>query len=480
MTSIKFGTDGWRDLMYDRFNLPNVRRVVRAIAQYTKDHRGAERGIVVGYDARFFSDLFARETAQILQDEGIKAFLGVRDFPTPVIAFAVQHYGAFGAIMFTASHNPSEYNGIKFIPEYAGPASPDITRAIEAKLDVILAEGTAEPAAAAGNAPLAESDRLRLIDPTAEYLAQLSKLVDVQAIRQSGLRVIVDPLYATGRGFLPSLLADCPVEEIHNWRDPLFGGSMPDPQDKFLSELKARVRSSPNTIGLATDGDADRFGIVDCDGSYLTPNQVISLVMYHLIKSRGYQGVVARSVATTHLLDKLGAAYGVEVIETPVGFKYIGELMRSRPVIVGGEESGGLSVRGHIPEKDGILACALMAEMVAVTKQPLGATLNQIYDQVGHFLTRRIDLHLSEAAKTAILERCRTAPPERIGALKVGEVRTIDGFKFVLEDGSWFLIRPSGTEALIRVYFEAGSARALDALSEPVQGLLEQWGKTGD
>ncbi|TCL76353.1 phosphomannomutase [Hydrogenispora ethanolica] len=475
MTVIKFGTDGWRDLMYDRFNLPNVCRVVRAIAKYTKEHQGAERGLVIGYDARFFSDLFAKKAAQIAAAAGIKVFLGSRDFPTPVIAHAVKQHGAFGAMMFTASHNPPEYNGIKFIPEYAGPASLEITREIENCLESLPESAAAD--AAMGTGPLASDPRIQVIDPTSDYLKQLGELVDVQAIREAGLRVVVDPMFATGRGFIPGLLSGCPVEEIHGWRDPLFGGFMPDPQDQFLAELKAKVSAGPHAIGLATDGDADRFGIIDCDGTYLTPNQVIPLLMLHLIRSRGYRGVAARSVATTHMIDRLGEVYGVETIETPVGFKYIGELMRTRPVIIGGEESGGLSVRGHIPEKDGILAGALMAEMVAVTRQPLHATLRQLYEQVGHFLTRRLDLHLTEEAKGTILERCRTAPPERIDALAVREVRTRDGFKFVLEDGSWFLIRPSGTEALIRVYFEAGSAQALDNLSGSVGLLLEQWGK---
>ncbi len=470
---IKFGTDGWRDLMYDRFNLPNVRRVVKAIAKYTKDNQGAERGIVIGYDARFFSDLFARETARLLVAEGIKVFFGVRDFPTPVVAYAVKLYGAFGAVMFTASHNPPEYNGIKFIPEYAGPASLEITQAIEANLALI---SEADQDHAVAGAKLATHPLLQEVDPTDRYLEQLRQLVDVKAIRESGLRIVVDPMNATGRGFIAKLLDGCPVEEIHSQRDPLFGGFMPDPQDKFLGELKERVRSSPKAIGLATDGDADRFGIVDSDGTYLTPNQVIPLLLYHLVKTRGYQGVVGRTVATTHMIDKLGALFEVAAIETPVGFKYIGELMRTQPVIVGGEESGGLSVRGHIPEKDGILACALMAEMMAVTKQPLQATLNELYEKVGRFYTNRLDIHLTDAEKAAILSRCQGAPPETVGSLKVRELRTTDGFKFVLEDDSWFLIRPSGTESLIRVYFEAGSPQALDGLIQPVQELLQQWG----
>lgn len=253
---------------------------------------------------------------------------------------------------------------------------------------------------------------------------------------------------------------------------------MPDPQVKFLGEMMTLSQSKDNSIGLATDGDADRFGIVDGDGSYLNANQVISLLMWHLITKRGWKGIAARTVATTHMIDRLGELYGVETIETPVGFKYIGEIMRTKPVIIGGEESGGLSIQGHLPEKDGILACALMAELRAVTGKPLMATLAELYAKVGQFYTRRLDIHLSEAAKAAVLDRCKTSPPEAVGAIKVKEVRKIDGFKFILSNGGWFLIRPSGTEPLIRIYFETNSIGEQDELVANVQRLVDQWGKT--
>lgn len=470
MPEIKFGTDGWRDLMYDRFNLPNVRRVVEAIASYTKDNHGEDRGVIVGYDARFFSDFFAKEAAEILASQGIKVYLGERDFPTPVIAFSVTQYQAFGAIMFTASHNPPEYNGIKFIPEYAGPASLEITKAIEAN----LAKHSGAETVIRQPAP----QLITKFDPTDSYLKQLQKLIDVDAIKKAKLNLVIDPMYATGRGYLAELFKECPVNEIHNRRDPLFGGFMPDPQAKFLGELMTLVKSKDNSIGLGTDGDADRFGVVDSDGSYLNANQVISLLMWHLITNRGLKGIAARTVATTHMIDRLGELYGVEVVETPVGFKYIGEMMRTKSVIIGGEESGGLSIQGHLPEKDGILACALMAELRAVTGKPLLTTIQDLYAKVGQFFTKRIDIHLSEPAKAAILERCKTSPPEAVGAMKVKEVRKIDGFKFILSNGSWFLIRPSGTEPLIRIYFETNSIQDQEELVSNVQRLMDQWGKT--
>jgi len=465
MTTIKFGTDGWRDLMYDRFNLPNVLRVVRAVARYVIDHRGQERGVVVGYDARFFSDFFAREAARMFSANGIKAYIGERDYPTPVIAFAVKQLNAFGAVMFTASHNPPEYNGIKFIPEYAGPAMPEITGEIEANL---AGETNFEKTPVSGDNSL-----LVNINPTEAYLGQLRALVDTDRIIQAGLNIYIDPMYASGRGFLRQLLAGSAPTEIHGRKDPLFNGAMPDPQEKLLGDLKTRVSGVPNSIGLATDGDADRFGIIDSDGSYLTPNQVITLLLDHLIKNKGMRGVAVRTVATTHMIDRLAELYGVKVIETPVGFKYIGEMMRTGPVIIGGEESGGLSVAGHLPEKDGILACALMAELRAVSGVPLMETLKEVQSRIGNFFTQRIDLRLSDEAKAKALLNLKMNPPARVGGKAVVETRTVDGFKFILADGSWFLARPSGTEPLIRIYFEAHSRRELEEMAGEARQLVE-------
>lgn len=469
MTEIKFGTDGWRDLMYDRFNLPNVKQVVHAISRYVLAHNGAKRGVVVGYDARFFSDFFAAEAGKILNRYGIKVYFGSRDYPTPVIAFAVKHYGAFGAIMFTASHNPPEYNGIKFIPEYAGPATLEITKEIENQLAQL---GATEPVVAETKVTEGIWEN---INPIAAYLQELRKLVDVQKIIDSGLEIVIDPMCATGRGILAQLLQGAKVTEIRNHRDPLFEGGMPDPQAKYLTKLQEAVLSRKNAIGLAMDGDADRFGIIDSDGTYLTPNQVISLMLYHLVKHHGCKGVAVRSVATTHFIDRLGQRLGIETVETPVGFKYIGELMRTQPVVVGGEESGGLSVLGHIPEKDGVLAGALMAELLAVTGKSLGETLKQLAAEVGESHSQRLDLRLSEADKGQVLQGFKTTKLEEIGGVAIVEKRTLDGVKFILANGDWFLVRPSGTEPLIRIYFEAAGPQALKELMAAVQQLVDGW-----
>ena len=459
---IKFGTDGWRAIMCDQFNVGPVRQVVQAIADHVHKHGGEERGLVVGYDARFFSDRFALEAAGVLAANGIKVFTLSRDLPTPVVAYAVQQQKAFGAVMFTASHNPPEYNGIKFIPEYAGPASPVITAEIEAYLaQRQLGDGILPVQAGGTGCGLGVA-----IDPLPDYLEHLATLVNRQAIADAGLTIIYDPMYASGRGLPEQLLGGfCRFEEIHERRDPLFGGMMPDPQSKNLDELRARVLAVPNAIGLATDGDADRFGIIDSDGTYLTPNQVLALLLVHLIRTRHWHGVAARTVATTHLVDRIGLDYGVETIETPVGFKYIGELMRTKPVIIGGEESGGLSIRGHIPEKDGILACALAAEMRAMTGQPLTATLAELRRVYGGFYTRRLDLHLPAEDKDQVMRSFVGDPPARILGHEVAEIRRLDGIKCLLENGSWILLRPSGTEALVRAYVEAPSEQELDALA---------------
>lgn len=456
---IIFGTDGWRDKMYARFTQPNVHRVVRAIAAYTKQEGGAERGIVVGYDARFFSDHFAKEAIKVLTSEGIRVFAMPRDLPTPVVAFAVRQLNAFGAVMFTASHNPPEYNGIKFIPEFAGPATPEITSAIEAAVPD-----------SPGEKPVLCPERVVEYNPTADYITHLKTLVDVDAIRRSGIRLGYDPMFGSGRGILEELLTGSDLHVIRNWRDPLFGGGMPDPQEALLPDLMGWVRSNPGAIGVATDGDADRFGIIDEGGRYITANQLIPLLCYHLVKNRGFKGVAGRSVATSHLLDRLAASFGLETVETPVGFKYLGELMRQRPTVICGEESGGLSIGGHIPEKDGILACALAAELRMVEGRSLWSILQEIGNQVGAAYSQRVDYHIDPSERGCIIDGLSQSPPSDVNGHTVTEIRKIDGFKFILSNGDWFLVRPSGTEPLFRLYFETIRPQDMEPLVAWVQG----------
>lgn len=468
---IKFGTDGWRAIMCDTFTFANVRIVVQAIASYLLDEGKGHKGIVIGYDARFLAERFAEEAAKIMIANGVKVYMMPEDAPTPVVAYAVTLCQSAGAIMFTASHNPPEYNGIKYIPEYAGPASEDITRAIEANLGHDI-----PPQAERVDLEIArQQGKLQDINPRDEYFEHVRGLVDFAAIRTSGLKIVCDPMYASGRNYLPDILRanGCEVETIRGHRDPLFGGGLPEPTAKELASLAEKIQATGSHLGLATDGDADRFGIIDGTGKYITPNQVIALLLVHLVEHKGYTGSVIRTVATTHLLDRLAEKYGLEIYETPVGFKYICEHMRTRPVIIGGEESGGLSIGTHIPEKDGILANLLIAELQAVDGRNLSEIFADILAEVGPFYSRRIDLRYPEEKKATLVQGLISDAPQEIAGKQVVQVIDVDGAKLIFDDGSWFLVRPSGTEPLLRVYLEGSSEEAVEKLAAAVSQYVE-------
>ncbi|SMB91406.1 phosphoglucomutase, alpha-D-glucose phosphate-specific [Thermanaeromonas toyohensis ToBE] len=465
---IKFGTDGWRAIIADEFTFSNVRYVVQAIADYLLEETDNRR-IVIGYDHRFLAENFAASAAEVLAGNGFTVFLPEKAIPTPVTAFAVRSLEAAGAIMFTASHNPPEYHGLKFIPSYAGPAVPEITSKIEERIAL-------KPQIKHLNLDMArKKGLLQAFDPQERYLKHLEGLLDMEILGRSGLKIIVDPLYGAGLGYLENLLsrAGCQVESIHNWRDPLFGGRLPDPSARGLEELAERVRLQGAHLGLALDGDADRFGVVDSDGTYLTANQVLFLVLAHLVEVRGKRGGVARTVATTHLLDRLARAYGLEVEETPVGFKYIAQALLHKGCILGGEESGGLSIEGHIPEKDGILATGLVAEIRARSGCPLKHLLAELLKRYGPLFSERLDIHVSPESKKKVLNKLTHYEPARLGEQPVVGRVTIDGVKFLLADGSWALIRPSGTEPLFRVYIEAPNQETLKGIREDLRAGLE-------
>lgn len=472
MAKIKFGTDGWRAIMAREFTFDNVKIVTQAIARYVLAHGMAERGVVIGYDNRFLSEHFAGAVGEVLTGNGIPVFITNRATPTPVTAFEVKRRGAAGAVMLTASHNPPEYNGIKFIPEYAGPALPYITDELEKYVNELAETGAYKDLDLAKGK---EKGLVQYIDPFEDYVAHLKNVVDMDSIRRAGLKVVVDPMFGAGIAYLDRILADagCQVEVIHGYRDALFGGSMPEPSDKVLTELKDRVVAGGALLGLAMDGDADRFGIIDRDGQYINANQVLYLIYWHLIKNRGIKGPVARSVATTHMLDKIAAGYGLEVDETPVGFKYIGESMMKKGSILGGEESGGLSITGHIPEKDGILATALIAELVATEHKSLREILTDLDREYGGLLSERLDIHCSQETKERVLVELKELVPPEIGGSKVEKVNAVDGKKFVLADGSWVLIRASGTEPLFRIYVETDSAEKLRRIQQSMREILK-------
>ncbi len=464
MTRIQFGTSGWRGIIADDVTLPRARIVVQGIADHLKGARLEEQGAVVGYDTRFLANRFAHEAAKVLGANGIRVFLCDRDTPTPVVAYETLRRQAGGAINITASHNPPEWSGIKFSTATGGPALPQVTQFIEDRAN----ERGEEPIETLEIDIAEKAGLLTMIDPLGPYLMHLRSLVDYETIRRKSLRVVVDPLFGTGRGYLDEACRDagCEVEVLHDWRDPLFGGDSPDPSPKRLGELGERVRKRQAHLGLATDGDADRFGIVDSDGSVVSANQILALLFKHLITTRPDPGGVARSVATTHLVDAVAHHYHLPLHETPVGFKYLGDLIAQGKVILAGEESAGLSIRGHVPEKDGILACMLVAELVANREgASLSQLLEELYAEVGTLISRRIDLSMKPGERDRLLAKLQE-PPRTLAGRRIREVQRVDGTKLLLEDGSWILIRPSGTEPVVRLYVEAENPKDLERLIE--------------
>ena len=466
MSEISFGTDGWRDRIAEGFTFANVRIVAAAVGATIIAQHGTKKPVLIGHDTRFLGRAFAETVACVLEHLGLEVWIASRDVPTPVIAHAARDLDSAGAIQLTASHNPPEYGGIKYIPEYAGPATKEMTDRIVAEVRRLEASGEVLPQG---------RSKGRAFDPTDRYLADVRRLVDLEAIRKAGLRVVYDPLFATGRGYLDVLLreAGAQVEVLHDTPDPLFGGGMPEPAEAQLGELVARVRETGAALGLATDGDADRFGVVDAEGKFYTPNQVLALLARHLVKNRHHTGAIVRTVATTHLLDRLAALHHLPIRETPVGFKWVGACMREEAVLIGGEESGGLSIGPHIPEKDGVLANLLVAEMLAMEGKPLATIWQDLVSEVGYDpANQRLDLHLSPGVKERLLEAAREEVPGLLAGRRVLETRLLDGVQLVLEGDAWVLVRPSGTEPLVRVYLEAPDRPALVELLAAVQEWL--------
>ena len=459
MARIAFGTSGWRGILCEDFTFDNVKVVVQAIADHLKENGEAPKGVVVGSDTRFMGRRFTEEAARVLAGAGIKAYLCNRDVPTPVLSFEILRRGLAGGINFTASHNPPEYNGIKFSPSWGGPALPETTKDIEQRANRML--GTVcytEPSLE--NAQ--KSALMELIDPRPDYLAALEQKIDFDAFKSIG-KLALNPMYGTSRGYLEPLLQKlgAPYTIINDHLDPYFGGQPPEPSEAHIPDFIALVKNDPAIrLGLATDGDADRFGILDADGSYIEPNYIIALLLDYLIRVRKLSGGVARSVATSHFVDAVAKKHGVPVFETPVGFKYIGELICQDKIVIGGEESAGLTIKGHVPEKDGILACFLVAEMVAREGKTVRELLERLYGEVGCFITRRDNLRLSPELEAAYPGKVASVPRE-IAGTAVTDVITLDGVKLLLADGSWMLFRKSGTEPVVRLYGEASNEARL-------------------
>ena len=452
MANIKFGTDCWRAVVGKDFNAENVETVIKAIGKYVYEKFGAEKKILIGYDPRNKAGEFSKQAAEILSGLGFEVLYSDKIIPTPVLAFNAKFLDAC-AVMFTASHNPPEYLGIKFIPDYAGPATSDITDELVAN----LGESTNK----FGNGKIIEYN----FSPA--YFEHIKSLIDFTAIRKLKSKIIFDGLYAASIGYFDEILKEenIPFEAIHMYHDVNFGGGMPEPKPKYLQELIAKVKEYDNAVGFANDGDSDRFGVINEKGEYVSPNEIIAILLMHLKTRKNFKGGLVKTVGASLLLNKTAEKLGVDVIETAVGFKHVGDAMRKFNPIIGGEESGGLSIQGHIPEKDGILANLLILEAMAYADKPLFEMQKDLYDFVGcHFYNDRIDKHLDNTGEIKpVLDEFRSK--KTVGDFIVKSMDTKDGVKLYFDDDtSWILVRPSGTEPLLRIYFESDSLEKIEKL----------------
>ncbi|MCQ2754255.1 MAG: phosphoglucomutase/phosphomannomutase family protein [bacterium] len=454
---IKFGTDGWRAVLDKEFTQENVERVTLAIGKYVYDNYGFDKQIIIGYDPRNMADKYAKLCAELLYQKGFKVQLSSRVVPTPVLAYNAKNKNA-AAVMFTASHNPPEYLGMKFIPDYAGPATQEITDEIVANLDKDYDFG--------------KNGSLDEVDFAPDYYKHLESLINIEKIKTLNSTIIYDGLYSASIGYFDELLKrhNIKFKTLHMEHDPNFGGKMPDPKPKYLKELVEEVKNTPNSIGVANDGDADRFGVINENGEYVSPNEIIAILLKYLLK-KGFEGSVVKTVGSSILIDNVADKLGIKVIETAVGFKHVGEAMRLNKTIIGGEESGGLSIQGHIPEKDGLIANLLVLEAMADSGKSLKELQNEIYELGGKYYTDRIDLELkSREEVNPILNKFENI--KQVGLSEVTEVDTKDGVKLMLGKNTKILVRPSGTEPLLRIYFESDDEEKLVVLKNEVSKLL--------
>lgn len=472
--TIHFGTDGWRAVISDTFTFNNLRLVTQAIADAVATDgwlNGAGNGLspdprvmVVGFDTRFLSDRYAAEAARVLAANGFTVHLAQADAPTPAISYAVRHLNAIGGIMITASHNAPRYNGVKLKAAFGGSASPEQCR----KVEVYLNDNEAQ-ARGPNLMEFEQARQLKLIqrfNPIPAYTEHLRRLIDFDLIAENPQRIVVDSMYGSGRGVIRSILqgTGCEVFEIRGEMNPGFGGVHPEPISRYLGALAGAIATGAGSFGLATDGDADRIGAMDERGNFVDPHKIMALALRYLVRKRGWQGSVVRTVSTTRMIDRLARKYELPLHETPVGFNHIADYMLKEGVLIGGEESGGISFKGHIPEGDGILMGLLIVEMVADSGGSLVDLVDDLLAEVGPAFYERRDLRLKHpVAKDKMTARLQNEAPAQIGGEKIIEISTRDGVKYILSDDSWLLIRPSGTEPVLRVYAEG---RSMDMVKE--------------
>ena len=468
--AIKFGTDGWRAIIGEDFTFDNVRLCAQGAADLLKSHNLAQRGFVVGYDTRFASAQFAAAVAEVMTANGVPTLLCDRTAPTPTIAYNLVAKDAGAGCVITASHNPAAYNGFKYKPDYGGSALPEIVAELEERINGAASRG-------ALRMPLADAEARGLLEyfnPLPDYLAHIASFVDVAAIRNAGLDIIVDAMHGAGAGYFAELLdgGSTRVSEIRAEPNPAFPAmAQPEPLAHNLEPLMNEVADRTADVGLANDGDADRLGVIDDDGRFITTLQTYALLCMHQLDTLGRRGPIVRSITMTGMVDKLGAIYDVPVHETPVGFKYLGPVMMSEDALLAGEESGGYAFRGNVPERDGILSGLMLLDMMVKTDMGVADLLAELEDKVGPHHYDRLDLQFDESQRAAILARLQSGAPASLGGKRVERVDTIDGFRYLLSGGYWTLVRFSGTEPLLRIYAEAESPAAVRLLLDEARAL---------
>ena len=485
MPKIQFGTDGWRAIIADDFTYDNVALCAQGVANFLKQEHLAERGLVVGYDTRFASKEFGGRVAEVMAGNGISTFLADRAAPTPVLSYGILHRKAAGAAIITASHNPALWNGFKFKPDYAGSATPEITSRLEREIESAAEEGVASlPLATARSEGLVQG-----FDPMPPYLEHVARLVDLEAISWAGLHVVVDAMYGAGAGYLPALLTNSTdrraaepsgrgnttsVLEVHGEHNPAFPGlERPEPIASNLGYLSRLVVERGADVGIGLDGDADRVGIVDEKGVFITPLQTFALLALYLLEVKGERGALVKSLTSTSMVYRLGEIYGVPVYESPVGFKYICPIMLRENALMGGEESGGFGFRGHIPERDGILSGLVVLEYMARTGKRPSELIDHLYDVVGPHYYERRDVSFPPEARDRLRSGLEGSEPSEVAGMPVLSTDTIDGRRFVFPSNAWLLVRFSGTEPLLRIYAEAESPATVEMLLDGAEALLE-------
>ena len=469
MTSIKFGTDGWRGVIAEDFTFANARIVAHAIARHVVRNEDARKGVLIGYDHRYAADRVAAAVAEVISASGTPVWLTDKPCPTPAISYLVRDRGAAGGIVITASHNPYRWNGIKYKASYGSSALPSIVAQIEQELDVVLQKGVP---------PLPpRRDLIRPLEPRAAYLDALEKLVDWKRLRDAKFRFVFDPMHGSAAGLLPKLFGSNGItcDEIRGTRDPRFGGVHPEPIEPHIEALRQAVRAGKYDAGFCADGDGDRIGAIDRDGTFINPHQIFALLVWHLAGTRNLPGDVAKTFSVTKLIDKLAAKFGRKLHEVPIGFKYICELMLEQNILIGGEESGGIGTSLYLPERDATVSALFLAELMAWHGKSLGQLLGALHVEFGEYHYGRVDLDLKPGQKEKAIVHFSNGQLNRILDLPVVRREDMDGIKVYLGEAGWVMVRASGTENLLRVYSETSrpeiTRRILNAVTQIVHNL---------